>query len=141
MSKNSALDLEDLDIKPETDFMKWLKRIAYIVTILVTLSGGVLGVISFVREVKDPKAQAGYEEHSKVLDTCVKDVRENREEIRYLYRALLDVKKNKSNSGSGIVGRPAPAPAPGLEHRMKALPKVPEQRIKKWDKLQQRKAE
>ena len=138
----AAIDLEDLDIKPESDFMKWLKRIAYIVTILVTLSGGVLGVISFVRDVKDPKAQAGYEEHSKVIDTCVKDVRENREEIRYLYRALLDVKKNGSDKSSGgIVGRPAPAPAPGLEHRMKALPKVPEQRIKKWHKLQQRKAE
>jgi hypothetical protein len=43
--------------------MKWLKRIAYIVTILATLSGGILGILSFIREVKDPKAEAGYSEH------------------------------------------------------------------------------
>lgn len=98
MSKTKAQDVEELDIKIESDFMKWLKRIAYIVTILATLSGGILGILSFVREVKDPRAQAGHTEHSQMLKENSQNIRENRNEIRFLYKAIISLKAKKKTS-------------------------------------------
>lgn len=89
MSKNKAYDIEKLDIKVESGFMLWLKRIAYVVTIITTLSGGVLGILSYIREVRDPRAQAGYDMHSQMLKENSENIRQNREEIRFIYRAMI----------------------------------------------------
>jgi len=120
MAKNTAQNLEDLDVKVESALMKWLKRIAYIVTIATTLSGGVLGVVSFVRDVKDPKAQAGYTEHSQMLKENSQNIRENREEIRYLYKAIIDVNRGEK---------------PEVGERKEKLPEAPVQKPKKWNDL------
>jgi len=125
MTENKAQDVEDLNIKTESNFMKWLKRVAYVVTILTTLSGGVLGILSYIREVKDPKAELGYTEHSQMLKENSENIRENRAEIRFIYKTLLS-DKNKSNE---------PEPPGKIEDRAKKLPKAPIQRPRKWDKL------
>jgi len=116
-----AQDVEDLDVKDKSLFMTWLKKIAYIITILTTLSGGIMGVYSFVREVKDPKAQSGYAEHSKMLEENSRNIKENREEIRFLYRQL--VRSSLRNGPSNF------------ENREKKLNDIPIQRPRNWDKL------
>ena len=113
---NIAEKLEDLDLKDDSKFMKWIKRIAYVVTIVTTLSGGVLGVIAFFRDAKDPRAQFGYTEHSSVLEELGKNVKENRDEILDIYKTLANKKmisKNRNRKINGVVVR----------------------KPKKWDKL------
>jgi hypothetical protein len=88
-------NLEDLNIKVESDFMKWVKRIAYLVTILTTLSGGILGILSYLREVKDPKAQMGYSVHSQMLKENSENIRQNREEIQFIYRSIIAMKSGE----------------------------------------------
>lgn len=112
-----AEKLDKLDVKPDTNFMKWLKRIAYITTILTTISGGTLGILSYIREVKDPRAQSGYDEHSRMLKENSENIRENREEIRFIYRTLV----------SGNTGRAV------------RLPRAPVQRPLDWKQLPLRK--
>jgi hypothetical protein len=73
-----------------------------------------------VREVKDPKAQAGYTEHSKMLQENSLNIRENREEIRFLYKAIL----KPSHDGE-------------VKERKDRLPETPVQKPKAWDKLPQ----
>lgn len=121
-TKIKAQDLEDLDVKVESKFMKWLKRIAYVVTILTTLSGGVLGTISFIREVKDPRAQSGYEENSKMVKENSQNIRENREEIRFIYKTIIGMKNKEVEP-------------PKVEDRVKKLPDTPIQRPLDWQKL------
>jgi len=120
---NKITNLQKLDVPVESEFMKWLKRIAYIVTILTTLSGGILGFISFLREVRDPKAQAGYSEHSKMLEETSKNVRENREEIRFIYRSLVNLKENGIRLDNTV------------KLRESVLHDPPIQRPKKWKDL------
>lgn len=131
MPKNDAKELEDLDIKTDSKFMKWLKRIAYVVTILTTLSGGVLGIASYIREVKDPRAQAGYDIHSRMLKENSENIRENREEIRFIYKALL------AKELADKPDKPADKPAkpPRVEDRAKRLPDTPIQKPLDWKKL------
>jgi hypothetical protein len=123
----TAQDLEGLDVKVESKFMKWLKRIAYIVTIATTISGGVLGVLSYIREVKDPKAEAGYEALSIMLKESSIDIRENREEIRHIYRAIVNMKSGQ--------------PVPEAEDKARILPKTPIQKPLDWTKLKIKKVE
>lgn len=110
--------LEKLDVPTESNFMLWVKRIAYIVTIITTLSGGVLGFLSYLREIRDPKAQAGYSEHSKMLKENSENIRENRSEIRYIYRSMIEAKNN-----------------PDVVIRDKEIPDTPIQRPMDWNKL------
>jgi hypothetical protein len=128
MSKNTAKDLEDLDVKTESSFMKWLKRVAYVVTILTTLSGGILGILSYLREVKDPRAQAGYDVHSRMLKENSENIRENRSEIRFIYKAMIA--KEVADKSEDKTNKP-----PKIEDRAKKLPDAPIQRPLDWKKL------
>jgi len=130
MTNNKADDLEKIDIKTTSKFMIWMKRVAYITTIFTTLSGGVLGIVSFVREVKDPRAQAGYDNHSKMLIENSRNIRENRNEIRFIYRTL--VSKDKFEK---------PSAPPKVKDRFKQLPDTPIQKPLDWKKLHLRRKE
>ena len=45
-----------------------LKKISMVVAIITPIVGGILGVLSFIRDAKDPRAQAGYVAHSSDIE-------------------------------------------------------------------------
>lgn len=127
MPKNVE-NLEKIDVATPGKFMLWLKRIAYIVTIITTISGGVLGVFSFLKEHKDPTVKAGYIEHSSVLKSHAVDIRDNRQEIARLYRYLLAASETSGSYSTG--------PTNDVEKKLKDLESYKSKQPRAWDQIQ-----
>jgi len=75
--------------KEQSKFFKTLKRVGLVATVISAITGAILGLWTVFTTFSDPKAKAGYEEHSKMIEENSKFVKENREEIKFLIRTLV----------------------------------------------------
>lgn len=118
--------------------VKIAKNIILAGTVVSAITGAILG-ISSVADLY--RSKSGFDEHTKVIQGLEKEVQKNREEVRFLYQALLSSKFSTTPPSDRSSGsRAAPKMKKDLEKKYRALPKVPEQRIRKWNQLPIRKA-
>lgn len=105
------------------DKSKWIK-VLKIVGIVGTAISALVGAGVSVSSLYDVyRAKSGYTEHTSKIKQNHTDIDKNREEIRFLYRAL-------------ILGRAEePTPPTDVEDKLKDLPKIPEQKAKEWEDL------
>jgi len=78
-------------IKKPNKWIRRLKIMGLVAAIIGPLVGAVIGVLSYLNDRK--KTESGYELHSQGINKNSEEIRSNREQINFLYQALINSKK------------------------------------------------
>jgi len=116
-----------------------LKQITLIVTMLASIIGGALGIISFIKE--NVQAEAGFMAHDKDIQEMSNDIRKLSENMITLQQAIIAGGHHGEGGSDRALPRPSPPSTspprarPPQKPALKGLPPLRKRKQRHWKDL------